>query len=70
MAELHTASSALVVLLGWDSSREIFVDELIQSGLGVRVIVVDPRIRTMPDGPNTPLQLQPDAILQGQVTTI
>lgn len=66
---LISIASVVLIALDWDEKRQSCVDELRESGIGVRVILVRSRPATLffPEGVDGNTQVDPQQILKGEV---
>jgi len=66
---LDSIASAVVIALDWDERRQACVEELRESGIGVRVILVrsQPPTDPFPEGYHGNVQVDPRQILAGEV---
>lgn len=66
---LDSIASAVVIALDWDERRQACVEELRESGIGVRVILVrsQPPTEPFPEGFHGNVQVDPRQILAGEV---
>lgn len=66
---LETIASVIVIVLDWDETRRDCVEEMRESGIGVRVILVrsSPTSIPFPEGVSGYIQVEPRQILNGEV---
>ncbi len=63
MEEISSIGSAMVILLGWDDERAQLINRLRESGVSLKVIIIDPK----PDVPDNLIRLNSTEINDGMV---